>query len=317
MLGTECDKGGEDTRISADQAFEVARLLGLPSELIHAPESFNVGKGARKLSPSSQQLICLARIILSDPDVLMLYNPTVMLSDRQADTVLLVLQDFAEKGGLWGVLDPENAPETGSTEAHYLTGNGRRTVLITMSSREEQQGVPDVVSDIVYCKEFREAPQSPLASPKESYGCGWKQPNEGLSAHLVPLVFPEDSEQHGIDVVDVQPRAGDMPMPAVMEDRGSVEPPAHILSLQRLEQPILEIHESYVWSFFTAVCTAWALGGDDIYLLTDPPLSLDRKVFSMHLVAFLQFTLDAIFRSLLNKAYRWGFFFWLDVVATL
>jgi hypothetical protein len=65
------------------------------------------------------------------------------------------------------------------------------------------------------------------------------------------------------------------------------------------------------------VCTLWALGGDDCYLLTDPPLWLDRPIFSIYLICFLQFAADVACRTVLEPSYLWSFYFWLDFTATV
>ena len=53
LLGVE-KKGPRE--VGSTEAWEVARRLGLPTELLHAPASLSVGKGGRKLSVSARQV---------------------------------------------------------------------------------------------------------------------------------------------------------------------------------------------------------------------------------------------------------------------
>jgi len=65
----------------------------------------------------------------------------------------------------------------------------------------------------------------------------------------------------------------------------------------------------------TVLCTCWVLGGDDVYLLQDPPVSLDRPMYSLYVVCAVQFLLDLLMRSMFEPGYRLSFYFWLDVIA--
>lgn len=49
-----------------------------------------------------------------------------------------VLSDYAAAGGVWGILDPTIAKDNGTSPAHYLSGNGTRTVVMTMSHLEHR-----------------------------------------------------------------------------------------------------------------------------------------------------------------------------------
>ena len=86
LLGVE--KTGKE--VGAEEAWEIGRRLGLPPDLLEAPDSFSVGKDGRNLTLSARQIVCLARVILSDADVLMLHRPTALLKSEEADRVLEV-----------------------------------------------------------------------------------------------------------------------------------------------------------------------------------------------------------------------------------
>jgi len=151
------------------------------------------------------------RFIFSAPtDVLMLFNPTTLLSASEGDKVLLVLRAFAERGGLWGILDPSRCEQQGETASHYLTGNGPRTVIFTLSSREEALGVPDVVSDVVYCAAAWEActltSEGGEAEGEEGLGRGRAEASARLRAKdadvTASLGFPA---HHILHVGDMDP----------------------------------------------------------------------------------------------------------------
>ena len=46
--------------------------------------------------------------------------------------------------------------------------------------------------------------------------------------------------------------------------------------------------DGIVWSCLTILSTIWVLGGDDIYILSDPPLWADRPVYSLYVICFFQ-----------------------------
>jgi len=137
----------------ADEAWEVARRCGLPEEFLHAPDTFSVGKGGRNLPVSVRQILSIVRVILTNADVVMLHKPTALLNADEARLVNNALKQYADYGGLWGMLDPEEAKKQGKSATHFLTGNGTRTVIMTMSHRERAT-VPDVASGIIKCEAF-------------------------------------------------------------------------------------------------------------------------------------------------------------------
>lgn len=77
------------------------------------------------------------------------------------------------------------------------------------------------------------------------------------------------------------------------------------------------VQESKAWSGLTIVCTMWVLGGDDVYLLSDPPLWLDTPMYTLYIICSLNFIADLLMRCSFEGEYAWRFFFWLDVVAII
>ena len=72
---------------------------------------------------------------------------------------------------------------------------------------------------------------------------------------------------------------------------------------------------SKVYILMTIVCTFWALGGEDMYLLQGPPVSLDRNIYSIFVVCAVLFLVDLMLRVKYEGGYWLSFWFWLDVIA--
>ena len=59
------------------------------------------------------------------------------------------------------------------------------------------------------------------------------------------------------------------------------------------------------------------LGGDDVYILSDAPLSADRGVHTLYVVCAAQFLCDLVVRTVVEPGFRGSFFFWLELVALI
>mmetsp|Transcript_16698 Transcript_16698/g.26776 ORF Transcript_16698/g.26776 Transcript_16698/m.26776 type:complete len:651 (-) Transcript_16698:71-2023(-) len=149
LLGVE-QRGAADEP-GPREAWELARRCGLSEQFASAPDSFSVGKGGRNLPLSARQIVSIVRVLLTDADVIMLHKPTALLTREETNLVLAVLKQFADFGGLWGILDPAAATMHGDTPTEYLTGNGTRTIIMTMSHRERDT-VPSITSRIIKCQ---------------------------------------------------------------------------------------------------------------------------------------------------------------------
>ena len=116
----QCPERGE---VTDEEVWYVASRCGLSNDLIGAPETFSVGRQGRNLSLGDRQAICVARAILTDPDVLMLNKPLDFLSTQRIETTLTVLSDFVHKGGLWGILSEKPSVPVGALGANSSTPN--------------------------------------------------------------------------------------------------------------------------------------------------------------------------------------------------
>ena len=52
----------------------------------------------------------------------MLHKPSGLLGADEAEVVFGVLKQYADYGGLWGMLDPSVMEQQGRSVSHYLTG---------------------------------------------------------------------------------------------------------------------------------------------------------------------------------------------------
>jgi hypothetical protein len=82
---------------------------------------------------------------------------------------------------------------------------------------------------------------------------------------------------------------------------------------QTFDERMSRILNGKYYMFFSIACLLWVLGGREIYILGDPPLSSDRPVYCLYLVCLLQLLLDLMLRSPFERNYFLGFYFWLDV----
>jgi hypothetical protein len=74
---------------------------------------------------------------------------------------------------------------------------------------------------------------------------------------------------------------------------------------------------SKVYIGFTILCTLWVLGGEDVYMLHNPPVWLDKNVFVLSIVCAGLFLVDLLVRSTYEAGYSLSFWFWLDVIALI
>ena len=163
LLGANTFAGANDPlerqsslRVSNDEAWDVASQCGLRDEFIHAPESFNVGKGGRNLPADVRQAISIARAILSDPDVLMLHKPTTFLTADHTAKVFSVFDSFIKFGGLCGILKnmAKGKTDIGTSTRQMISGHCQCTVMISMGLHDP---VPNNVHRTVYVESWPEA----------------------------------------------------------------------------------------------------------------------------------------------------------------
>ena len=62
------------------------------------------------LPVGARQILSIVRVLMTDSDVIMLHKPTALLNSEETKAVNTVLKQYADFGGLWGMLDPEEVP---------------------------------------------------------------------------------------------------------------------------------------------------------------------------------------------------------------
>ena len=90
--------------------------------------------------------------------------------------------------------------------------------------------------------------------------------------------------------------------------------------LTRMEKVALRMEtllHSPFYVYLTVACTFWVLGGDNVYVLLDPPMALDKPVYSLYVLCAWQFLIDLLLRSSWQAGYIFCFYFWLDVIALI
>jgi hypothetical protein len=148
----------------------------------------------------------------------------------------------------------------------------------------------------------------------------WVQALTAAASEARPVVRPHVSEMDSVHG-DSNQRINSLVSKATESSAGSLAcrtRTAHASQEPRTWRTIArDAQQSKAWSGLTVVCTLWVLGGDDVYLLADPPLWYDPPMYSVYVVCSLNFVADLLMRSSFESNYPWGFFFWLDVVAIL
>jgi hypothetical protein len=83
-----------------------------------------------------------------------------------------------------------------------------------------------------------------------------------------------------------------------------------------LRHKIREIIDGRFTTVAMGSVTVWALFGDDIRLVGTSK-EADMAFFITFLISFLLFLVELIINSLVLPGYKFSFFFWLDVIATI
>ena len=91
--------------------------------------------------------------------------------------------------------------------------------------------------------------------------------------------------------------------------------PVRVESVWR--QNLTRMMRSKVYIGFTMLCTLWVLGGEDVYMLHNPPVWLDKNVFVLSVICAALFLVDLLVRSTYEAGYSLSFWFWLDVIALI
>jgi hypothetical protein len=83
-----------------------------------------------------------------------------------------------------------------------------------------------------------------------------------------------------------------------------------------LRHRIREIVDGRMVTIAMGSVTVWALFGDDIRLVATSK-EADEAFYITFLISFLLFLIELIANSLVLPGYKFSFFFWLDVIATV
>jgi len=133
-----------------------------------------------------------------------------------------------------------------------------------------------------------------------------------------------DEEMH-FDVVPMggkkQPKATSTPPSspgkASVMSAGHAHPPQPAEDAPKgiLEKSIAIMEGKYVQTIMT-LTTVFALFGEDMRLYSFPK-SADHYFYALFIFSLLCFATELTINSIIQEGYKWSFFFWLDLVATL
>jgi hypothetical protein len=105
----------------------------------------------------------------------------------------------------------------------------------------------------------------------------------------------------------------------IEEQRGSignVPPPLVEKITPQWKMVTIKILDHWSFTVWMTSLTVYALFGDDLRLLATPK-SADEIFYGISVVCLAFFAAEVVMASLVKEAYWLGFFFWLDVVATV
>jgi len=90
--------GDPDGRI--ERVLAVCRRLGLPDELLEFVHSEHELAWDQVVSLSQRHLLCIARGLIANPDVLVVHKPTLAFDERTSALVLGLLKEFVDQRGI-------------------------------------------------------------------------------------------------------------------------------------------------------------------------------------------------------------------------
>ena len=104
----------------------------------------------------------------------MLHKPSGLLGADEAEVVFGVLKQYADYGGLWGMLDPSVMEQQGRSVSHYLTGTDvlHACMHACMHARMLMH-VSDAVSQATACAPSCSPCHSATATPSQQSLRGW------------------------------------------------------------------------------------------------------------------------------------------------
>src|SRR3990167_8735505 len=87
-------------------------------------------------------------------------------------------------------------------------------------------------------------------------------------------------------------------------------------SEETCQKKVYKFVESTPVIIFMMIVTIWALFGDDIRQVT-VDVNGDGTFYIITLICFSLFAIEIVLQFIGNPDYRWGFFFYLDVISTV
>jgi len=87
---------------SVERVKEVCKRLDLPNKLIEAidPNSKDEFSWSSALSSSEQSLLCIARALIANPEVLCIHKPTLHVNEKTAKVIINLLREFVDNRGI-------------------------------------------------------------------------------------------------------------------------------------------------------------------------------------------------------------------------
>jgi len=92
--------GLSESEVDADRVKRVCSLLDLPEEVMAYINSEAVEQWSDVLSQSQAYLVCLARALITDPELLCIHKPTLNFDERASENILSVLRRFVDERGV-------------------------------------------------------------------------------------------------------------------------------------------------------------------------------------------------------------------------
>jgi ABC-type multidrug transport system fused ATPase/permease subunit len=123
---------------SEDFIWKVALELGLSPKLI-GKSGLKCGCGGQTLRLADRQVVCIARALIADPHVLVVFKLAATFSQLHAAQVFSVLQDWQKRRGLWAV-EVANDARQAPVQTHVLN---TRTLIFSLAHHAAAD-VPDI-----------------------------------------------------------------------------------------------------------------------------------------------------------------------------
>ena len=116
------------------RCWRVLQALGTSPELLaNLNTPGYLGTDGAKVTRKQRQLVCLARALVMNPEVLVVHKPTQLLGEEKRDRLMQALGEFTRNRGF--LMDPDEP----------LIRRRKRTVIFTTDTLDEAMDYADVV----------------------------------------------------------------------------------------------------------------------------------------------------------------------------